>query len=89
MSLIYGLDMSVVMLNGNGGFGAANNVAAQYASSDRLLIMNPDVFPNDAAWAQNHSALLEALPAAQTDLFGAPLYYDDGSLMHAGMYFCS
>ena len=32
---------------------------------------------------------MEALPAAQTDLFGAPLYYDDGSLMHAGMYFCS
>jgi GT2 family glycosyltransferase len=88
-SLIYGLDMSVVILNGNGGFGAANNVAAQYASSDRLLIMNPDVFPKDAAWTQKHSDLLEALPAAQTDLFGAPLYYDDGSLMHAGMYFCS
>jgi GT2 family glycosyltransferase len=88
-ALIYGLDMSVIILNSNGGFGAANNVAAQYASSDRLLVMNPDVFPHDAAWVLKHSALLDALPAAQTDLFGAPLYYDDGSLMHAGMYFCN
>jgi GT2 family glycosyltransferase len=88
-SLIYGLDMSVIILNGNGGFGAANNLAAQYASSDRLLITNPDVFPNDTAWVLKHSALLDQLPAEQTDLFGAPLYYDDGSLMHAGMYFCA
>jgi GT2 family glycosyltransferase len=79
--------MSVIILNSNGGFGAANNLASAYASSDRLIIMNPDVFPNDARWIEKHSALAAALPAAQTALFGAPLYYDDGSLMHGGMYF--
>lgn len=88
-SRIYGLDMTLVLLNANGGFGAANNVAAEFASSDRIIIMNPDVFPHDAGWAQKHTALLETLPAEQTSLFGAPLYYDDGSLMHAGMYFCA
>ncbi len=87
-ALIYGLDMSVVILNSNAGFGAANNAAAQFASSDRLLIMNPDVFPYGNDWAEKHTMLIETLPHEQTALFGAPLYYDDGSLMHAGMYFC-
>ncbi len=86
-SLIYGLDLTLVLLNANAGFGAANNVAAQYASSSRLIIMNPDVFPYDQDWAAKHSDVLAGLPAAQTRIFGVPLYYDDGSLMHAGMYF--
>jgi GT2 family glycosyltransferase len=85
---IYGLDMSVIILNSNAGFGAANNVAAEYASSDRLLIMNPDVFPHAPDWIARHTALIETRPAGETSLFGAPLYYDDGSLMHAGMFFC-
>jgi GT2 family glycosyltransferase len=84
---IYGLAMSVIILNSNGGFGAANNIAAGYAGSNRVVIMNPDVFPRDDAWVLKHTAAIEQLPPAQTDLFGAPLYYDDGSLMHAGMYF--
>jgi len=84
---IYGLALTVICLNSNAGFGAANNAAAQHAASNRLIIMNPDVFPNDPEWVTKHSALLDDLPEAQTDLFGAPLYYDDGSLMHAGMYF--
>ena len=88
-SQIYGLDMTLVILGGYGGFGAANNVAAEYANSDRVIIMNPDVFPYDSGWAEKHSRLLDELPAEQTDLFGEPLYYDDGSLMHAGMYFCA
>ena len=86
---IYGIDMTVICLNANAGFGAANNLAAQYASSDRLIIMNPDVFPYEPGLVAKHGALLDSLPAEQTALFGAPLYYDDGSLMHAGTYFCA
>jgi GT2 family glycosyltransferase len=84
---IYGLPQTVVLLPGNAGFGAANNIAVSYASSDRILIVNPDVFPHDVDWAQKHTAAVEALPPEQTALFGAPLYYDDGTLMHGGMYF--
>jgi GT2 family glycosyltransferase len=85
--LLYGLPITVVILTGNAGFGAANNVAARVARTDRLLIVNPDVFPRDRDWARKHSALLETAPPEQTRLFGVPLYYDDGSLMHGGMYF--
>jgi len=86
-SFIYGVCQTVMVLPGNAGFGAANNVALQVARSDRILNVNPDVFPHALDWAARHTAVLDGAPAAQTRLFGAPLYYDDGSLMHAGMYF--
>jgi GT2 family glycosyltransferase len=83
---IYGVDISVVALHGNAGFGAANNAAVPFAASARLLVMNPDVFPYHADFIARHDAVVEGCPAPQTDLFGVPLYYDDGSLMHAGMH---
>ena len=83
----YGLPSTVVILGGNAGFGAANNVAVRHSQSKRVLIVNPDVFPRNRAWAENHTRLVETLPDAQTRIFGSTLYYDDGSLMHGGMYF--
>ncbi len=85
--MIYGLAQTLVLLPGNVGFGAANNVAVQFARADRLLCLDPDVFPRDPQWARRHLELLATLPQAQTRLFGSSLYYDDGSLMHGGMYF--
>jgi GT2 family glycosyltransferase len=84
---IYGLAITLVILPGNVGFGMANNIAVQYAQSDRIILLNPDVFPRERNWARVHAALVETLPAEQTRLFGVPLFYDDGSLMHGGMYF--
>jgi GT2 family glycosyltransferase len=86
-SQIYGLTNSVMILGGNAGFGGANNAAARMARSNRLLIVNPDVFPRDRDWAKKHTNLLQTATPEQTRLFGVPLYYDDGSLMHGGMYF--
>ena len=84
---IYGLSLILVTLPGNAGFGAANNAAARFARSDRLVIINPDVFPRDNNWAIRHAEIVDSRPATETAMFGAPLYYDDGSLMHGGMYF--
>lgn len=84
---IYGNPQTLVLLPGNAGFGAANNAAARFARTNRLLIVNPDVFPYDLDWARKHTEAIAVLPAEQTALFGVPLYYDDGSLMHGGMYF--
>jgi GT2 family glycosyltransferase len=53
----------------------------------RVIALNPDVFPRDPNWARKHLDLVAGLPEQQTRLFGAPLYYDDGSLMHGGRYF--
>lgn len=84
---LYGIDQTVMLLAGNAGFGAANNAAARIARSHRIMAVNPDVFPRDADWAAKHTAVLDSRPAHETALFGAPLFYEDGSLMHAGMYF--
>jgi GT2 family glycosyltransferase len=83
---IYGLDQTLVLLPGNAGFGAANNVGVKYSRSDRVLIVNPDVFPMQPDWAARHTALTEEV-SDRTKLFGVPLFYDDGSLMHGGIYF--
>jgi GT2 family glycosyltransferase len=85
--LLYGLNQTIVILSGNAGFGGANNAGAHAALGKRLVALNPDVFPRDPDWASKHLELIETLPPDQTRLFGAPLYYDDGSLMHGGMYF--
>lgn len=85
--LIYGLAQTLVVLPGNAGFGTANNIAMRFARGDRLLFLNPDVFPCDPDWARRHLDAVTNLPDAQTRLFGSSLLYDDGSLMHGGMYF--
>ncbi len=85
--LVYGQSLTLVTLPGNAGFSAANNAAARFARSGRIVFINPDVFPRDASWARVHADIVASRPSRQTALFGAPLYYDDGSLMHGGMYF--
>ena len=86
-AMIYGLSTTLVLLPGNAGFGAANNAAVAQASGRRVIMLNPDVFPRDNNWAAAHAALVAGLPSEQTAMFGVPLFYDDGSLMHGGMYF--
>jgi GT2 family glycosyltransferase len=86
-ALIYGLDITLVLLPGNAGFGAANNAAVQHARSRRVLIVNPDVAPIGEDWADRHALIVSSLSEEQTRIFGAALYYDDGSLMHGGMHF--
>lgn len=85
--MLYGLSQTLVLLSGNVGFGAANNVTVQFARSSRLLCINPDVFPQQPNWAQRHTDLIASLPPDRVRLFGSTLCYDDGSLMHGGMYF--
>ena len=46
--------------------------------------MNPDVFPKDVDWIKKHDDFA-SIPAGT--IFGARLYYNDGSAMHAGMHF--
>ena len=84
---IYGVNITLVLLSGNAGFGAANNIAVEHALSDRILICNPDVFPRSAGLGRLHADLVAARPSHETRIFGAPLFYDDGSLMHGGMFF--
>jgi GT2 family glycosyltransferase len=84
---IYGIPIKLIILPGNAGFGVANNVAVNAAQSARILFINPDVFPIEPGWPLLHAQLVNSLPPEQVAFFGVPLFYDDGSLMHGGMYF--
>lgn len=81
---LYGISMVIVQMKGNVGFSMGNNIGVQYAQSDRILIVNPDVFPKHKDWLKAHNEFALKHPKS---IFGARLYYDDGSVMHAGMYF--
>jgi GT2 family glycosyltransferase len=78
-------DMPITLINPdvNLGFAAGNNLAAGYAKGNRLIFINPDVFPKDQGWLTTHNEF------AATDrgrIFGVCLYYDDGTVMHAGVH---
>ena len=84
MSELYDVMITVIVLSDNAGFGAANNIAIEHAASDRIFIINPDVYP-----LQSHAPSLQrALSEGDlgSTLWGGLLFYDDHNLMHAGMY---
>lgn len=84
MSELYDVMITVIVLGDNAGFGAANNIAIEHASSNRIFIINPDVYP-----LTNHASLLQRVLTdgeLGSTLWGGLLFYDDYNLMHSGMY---
>ena len=84
MSELYDVMITVIVLGDNAGFGAANNVAIEHAASDRIFIINPDVYP-----MSGHAPLLQRVMSEDdlgSTLSGGLLFYDDHNLMHSGMY---
>lgn len=72
-----GLDqMTLLRLESNVGFGAANNRAAEVAQGDRLLLLNSDAWPRSGCLPR----LEKALDADPRLALAAPhLVYEDGS----------
>ena len=84
MSDLYDVTITVIVLGDNAGFGAANNIAIEHAASDRIFIINPDVYP-----LRNHAPLLQRVLSEGdlgSTLWGGLLFYDELNLMHSGMY---
>ncbi len=83
---LYGMPFETVLNASNLGFAGANNVGAEQARSEVLLLLNSDVLPANQhslalmlrAWRQ-HEGRIGAL--------GARLLFDNGGLQHAGMEF--
>jgi GT2 family glycosyltransferase len=84
ISDLYDVMITVIVMADNAGFGAANNVAIAQAASDRIFIVNPDVYPLEA-----HAERLQQVLTSDdlgSGLWGGLLFYDDNNLMHSGMY---
>jgi GT2 family glycosyltransferase len=84
MSDLYDVMITVIVLADNAGFGAANNVAIEHAASDRIFIINPDVYPITAYARQMQDVI--ASDDLGTTMWGGLLFYDDHNLMHSGMF---
>lgn len=63
-------------------FSALNNMAAQHAKGEQLLLLNNDVEVHRPDWL---SALLEHAQRPDVGAVGAKLLYPDGRIQHAGV----
>lgn len=82
---VTGLDIKLMILGANAGYGRANNAGAGAAEGKVLVLMNSDVVPRDSGWLLRLSACLDFLPPHS--IAGPKLLYADDTLQHAGMYF--
>ncbi len=76
------LDISVISLRRNMGFGMACNIGVQAAQTPFVCLMNSDVMPIAAGWlAPMHQRIQES----PEQLLAPLLVYDNGLIQHAGM----
>jgi hypothetical protein len=77
---MFQINHKFILFEDNIGFAAANNVAAEQATSPRLLLVNPDICCNDPT-------IYSKLAAASDDgnLYGATLLSDADEVMHNGI----
>jgi GT2 family glycosyltransferase len=75
----------LVVLAANGGFAHANNIGAQHARGDYLLLMNSDIYCNSFDFVDSAISLLAA--RADVGCIGFTLQFEDGTVQHDGMTF--
>lgn len=80
---LFGLPFAVLHCDRNLGFAGANNLAAEAARAEFLLLVNSDLMPRAHGWVARTLEALRTLPDA--GVVGAQLLYEDGSVQHAGM----
>ncbi|MEM7693785.1 MAG: glycosyltransferase [Pseudomonadota bacterium] len=66
-------------------FALMSNRGAAHGATAALIFANNDLVFTHEGWLP---ALLNALEMPDVGVAGAPLYYPDGSMQHAGMAFC-
>lgn len=82
-SKLYEMDITAVLLEDNAGFSEANNVAVQYARSENIALVNPDIFAFRLTdWKRFMAAVGEL---GSKEMVAPLLHYSDESVMHCGM----
>jgi GT2 family glycosyltransferase len=87
LARLYGLSLRLLRLNANGGYAAANNLAAIRARADMLLFLNSDVLPSAPGWIERMLATYRSRP--RIGALGPKLLFEDNSIQHAGESFQS
>lgn len=84
LNLVYGLPITLAVMERNGGYAIANNRAAALARGSILALVNSDVIPVEAGWL---GELAQRLADAQIGAVGPKLLFEDDSIQHAGLLF--
>ena len=87
LAQLYQCSISLIVMQHNSGYAAASNAGAAHAKGDYILLLNSDVFPIDAGWAQRMADFYERTP--KIGALAPRLLYEDDSIQHAGMYFAN
>lgn len=85
-AMLYEVPFEIVINSTNLGYAASNNVAARYALSDKLLLLNSDVLPRDHDAIDTLISRYQELPAHK-GVLGAKLLYPSNDIQHVGMTF--
>lgn len=83
---VYGMPVTVVMLDRNSGFSMANNIGVKESAGNKIILMNPDIFPNHNCSTGFQSFLSLPDDELKDAIWSSLLLYGNGALMHAGMY---
>jgi GT2 family glycosyltransferase len=75
----------LVLSERNRGFAGANNLGAEHATAENLLLLNSDILPCQNGWLEQYLAQFESLK--DVGILGATLIYEDNTIQHAGMEF--
>lgn len=75
----------LVLSERNRGFAGANNLGVEFATSDRLLLLNSDILPSKKRWLEEYLSQFNQIE--DVGILGATLVYEDNSIQHAGMEF--
>ena len=76
------LDISVISLRRNMGFGMACNIGVQAAETPLVCLMNSDIMPMAPGWLEPMHQRIRKQPE---QLLAPLLLYDTGLIQHAGM----
>lgn len=83
--ILYQLPVTLVVMERNSGYAAANNAGASLARGKYLVLLNSDVFAKTQGWPLKMADFYASSP--KVGVLGAKLVYEDESLQHAGMFF--
>lgn len=84
-AMLFETSVRVISFDQNTGFSYANNFGVSRARAQTVVLINPDVFPREAA---SLDALVRlASGKARRAITGGKLFYADGTVMHEGMAF--
>jgi len=84
-AMLFETSVRVISFDQNTGFSYANNIGVARARARTVVLINPDVFPREAA---SLAALVRlASGKAKHAITGGKLFYADGTVMHEGMAF--